>query len=66
MLSPYNSICFLQSQNGNPVFLLQSEDCNYQADTFVGRMLTVVLVFLLKTVNVSRSVSVVVEDDSGE
>lgn len=29
-------------------------------------MLTMVLVFLLKTANASRSVSVVVEDDSGE
>lgn len=66
LLSPCNSIYFLQSQNGLPVFILRSEDCNYQANTLIGRILTMVPVFLLKTMNVSRSASMGVEDDSGE
>lgn len=45
--------------------VIPSLSCSHQADTLVGRMLTMVLVFLLKTTSVSRSVSVVVEDDSG-
>lgn len=54
LLSPCDSTYFLQSQNGDPIFILQSGDWDHQANTFSGRILNTVFVFLLKTAKVSR------------